>query len=40
MEILAVVTTPSRRKPEPVAAAAEPQPDLFSLPLPPDARTH
>jgi hypothetical protein len=40
MEILAVVTTPSRKKPVAIVAEAEPQPDLFSLPLPPDARTH
>jgi hypothetical protein len=40
MEILAVVTTPSRKKPVSIAAEEEVQPDLFSLPLPPDARTH
>ena len=37
MEILAVVTTPSRKKPAP---AEEAQPDLFSMMLPQDARTH
>ncbi|SEB37412.1 DUF6982 domain-containing protein [Terriglobus roseus] len=39
MEVLAVVTTPSRKKPVAVADATETQPDLFSLELPPDART-
>jgi hypothetical protein len=38
LEVVAVVTTPSRKKPP--AAAADPQPDLFSMDLPPDARTH
>lgn len=41
METVAVVTTPTRKKAEALAAsAAEQQPDLFSLPLPPDARTN
>ena len=40
LEILAVVTTPTRKKAIARAAAKETQPDLFSLPLPPDARTH
>ncbi|AFL88205.1 hypothetical protein Terro_1915 [Terriglobus roseus DSM 18391] len=39
MEVLAVVTTPSRKKPVAIAAEVEEQPDLFSLALPPDART-
>jgi hypothetical protein len=39
MEVLAVVTTPSRKKPVAIAAEAETQPDLFSLQMPPDART-
>jgi hypothetical protein len=38
MEIVAVVTTPSRKKPA-TNSGEEPQPDLFSFPLPPDART-
>ncbi len=38
MEVIAVVTTPSRKKP--AAGADEAQPDLFSMELPPDARTH
>jgi hypothetical protein len=37
MEVLAVVTTPSRKKPAPETVKDE-QPDLFSLPMPPDAR--
>ena len=39
MEILAVVTTPSRKKPA-ASPPDEAQPDLFSMSLPPDARTH
>ena len=39
MEVVAVVTTPSRKKSVAIAAEAEAQPDLFSLQLPPDART-
>jgi hypothetical protein len=39
MEVLAVVTTPSRKKPVAVETKAETQPDLFSLALPPDSRT-
>ncbi len=41
METVAVVTTPTRKKAEALASAtAEQQPDLFSLPLLPDARTN
>ncbi len=41
METVAVVTTPTRKKAEALAAsAAEQQPDLFSMELPPDARTN
>lgn len=40
MNILAVVTTPTRKKAMALAAVEEAQSDLFSLPLPPDARTH
>jgi hypothetical protein len=40
LEVLAVVTTPSRKKPLPAVAAEAAQPDLFTLPLPPDARTN
>ena len=39
METLAVVTTPSRTK-KPESVAKEPQPDLFSMELPPDSRPH
>jgi hypothetical protein len=39
LEVVAVVTTPSRKKPA-VAADNDPQPDLFSMELPPDTRTH
>ncbi len=38
METVAVVTTPSRKKPA-SPASEDTQPDLFSLQLPPDART-
>jgi hypothetical protein len=38
MEVVAVVTTPSRKK-TPTARVEEEQPDLFSMELPPDART-
>jgi hypothetical protein len=37
MEVVAVITTPSRKKAP--AAPDEDQPDLFSMELPPDART-
>ncbi|WP_047487300.1 hypothetical protein [Terriglobus sp. TAA 43] len=41
MEILAVVTTPSKRKAfAPIPAEETQQPDLFSMPLPPDSRTN
>ena len=41
MEILAVVTTPSKRKASsPIPAEETQQPDLFSMPLPPDSRTN
>ena len=41
MDTVAVVTTPTRKKAEALASTtAEQQPDLFSLPLPPDARTN
>jgi hypothetical protein len=39
MEVLAVVTTPKKKKIE-AAQAEDAQPDLFSMDLPPDARTH
>lgn len=40
MEMLAVVTTPSRKRAVESVAVEETQPDLFSLPLPPGARTN
>lgn len=41
METVAVITTPTRKKAEALAAtAAERQPDLFSLALPPGSRTN
>lgn len=40
MEVLAVVTTPSKKKPTPALVEESVQPDLFSMPLPPDSRTH
>ncbi len=40
MEFLGVVTTPSRKKAAEKTAATEQQPDLFSMQLPPDARTN
>ncbi len=40
METLAVVTTPTRKAAALAAPKLEEQPDLFSLALPPDARTN
>ncbi|HEY9136785.1 MAG TPA: hypothetical protein VIM67_00835, partial [Terriglobus sp.] len=40
MEVLAVVTTPSKKKSAPIPVEESSQPDLFSMPLPPDSRTH
>ncbi|SDF19163.1 DUF6982 domain-containing protein [Terriglobus roseus] len=41
MEVLAVVTSPSKRKTStPMPSEETQQPDLFSMPLPPDSRTH
>jgi len=40
LQMIAVVTTPSRKKPLPRPAAEDLQEDLFSLELPPNARTH
>ena len=40
MEVVAVVTTPSRKKAALAKSPEEAQPDLFSLPLPPGARTN
>ena len=40
MEVLAVVTSPSKKKPAPTLGDEPAQPDLFSMPLPPDSRTH
>jgi hypothetical protein len=38
LQLLAVITTPSRRKPLPAAAAPTLQEDLFNTPLPPNSR--
>ena len=38
MQLLAVVTAPSRRQPLQTRAAGDEQPDLFSVPLPPHTR--
>lgn len=40
MDVLAVVTSPSKKKAAPVIVEDSTQPDLFSMPLPPDSRTH
>lgn len=40
MEMVAVVTTPSRKRAVDKIQSEEAQPDLFSLPLPPGARTN
>jgi len=41
MEVLGVITTPSKRKAlTEVREEPSDQPDLFSMPLPPDSRTH
>ena len=40
LQMIAVVTTPSRKKPLPRPAVDDLQEDLFSLELPPNARTH
>jgi hypothetical protein len=41
MEVLAVVTSPSKRKAStPMTAEETQQPDLFSMTLPPDSRPH
>jgi hypothetical protein len=38
LQLIAVITTPSRKKPLPVSNAANLQNELFNAPLPPDAR--
>ena len=40
MDVLAVITSPSKKKPAALIAEESAQPDLFSMPLPPDSRTH